>query len=728
MSGAAPPAGVPVDATDFYGDDVIADPVPYYARLRALGPVVWLPAQQAYALPRYAEVSAALRQPHLFSSAEGVSLNPRVNAVLKGSTLNSDPPDHDRTRAVTSVPLLPGALPEIESRVRAAADGLVDTLCRRGRFDAVTDFAQYLPVTIVAELVGLPEHGRDNMLKWASATFNLFANDNDRARAAFNDLAELARFLKTYGHPDRLKPGGWAQRIFERGEQAGLSFETCAQLMRDYINPSLDTTISATGQIVRLFADHPDQWTRLRAQPTLVDNAIEEAVRLATPIRAFSRVVSEDTRLAGVDLPRGARVIVIYASANRDERKFADPDRFDIGRDVHDHVGFGQGVHMCMGMHLARLEMRCLLEALMTRVTAFELLAEPTVAWNNTIRAYSRMPVRVVLDAAPRTRAVRRDPPSVTGWIEARVERVTDENNTVKAFELRRLDGTALPAFDAGAHIDVHIATGLVRQYSLCGTPATTPERYRIGVLREQASRGGSARLHTHVSVGSVLKISPPRNHFSLRDDDASAVLCAGGIGITPLLSMAAARSARGQPFVLHYFVRADAEPAFLDAVSALGDRAVVHRCGRAGLADVVSGWAAEANSGAHAYVCGPAGFIDSVVQLAKERGWAPDHLHTERFGAEIDTDGDPFEVHAARSGITVSVEPGETIVSAVARRGIEVPVSCQSGVCGTCLTRVLSGTPEHRDWVQTDREKAANDRVAVCCSRSRTRTLVLDL
>ncbi|MEM9601459.1 MAG: cytochrome P450/oxidoreductase [Pseudomonadota bacterium] len=721
-------SAVPSDPTDFYSDAVIADPVPYYARLRALGPVVWLPAQQAYALPRYAEVSTVLRQPLLFSSAEGVSLNPKVNAVLKGSTLNSDPPDHDRTRAVTSAPLLPGALPEIEPRVRAAADGLVDTLCRRGRFDAVTDFAQYLPVTLVAELVGLPENGRDNMLKWASATFNLFANDNARARAAFDDLADLARFLKTYGHPDKLKPGGWAQRIFERGAQAGLTFDTCAQLMRDYINPSLDTTISATGQIIKLFADNPDEWTRLREHPALVDNAIEEAVRLATPIRAFSRVVSEDTRLAGVALPRGARVIVIYASANRDERKFADPDRFDIGRDVHDHVGFGQGVHMCMGMHLARLEMRCLLEALMARVTAFEVLAEPTVAWNNTIRAFSRMPVRVVLDASPRSSAVQRTPPPAADWIEVRVERVTDETDSVRAFELRPHDGTRLPAFDAGAHIDVQIAPGLVRQYSLCDAPAAAPARYRIGVLREPGSRGGSEHLHTRVAAGTVLKISPPRNHFPLVDNDAPAVLCAGGIGVTPLLSMASALLAQGRPFAMHYFVRIDAEPAFRGGLSGLGDRVTVHRCGRAGVVDVVRSWAVSGQSGGQLYVCGPAGFIDVVLQSAAASGWAADQLHAERFGAEIDTDGDPFEVHAARRGVTVTVAPGETIVSALAERGIEVPVSCQSGVCGTCLTPVLSGTPEHRDWVQTDREKAANDRVAVCCSRARTRTLVLDL
>jgi cytochrome P450 len=249
----------PSDAEDFYADAVIRDPVPYYARLRELGPVVWLEQQQAYALTQYEPVTAALRNAATFQSGHGVSLSPKVNALLTGSTLNSDALEHDRTRIVTSAPLLPGALHVVRERIETAADQLVEILVARGEFDAIADFAQYLPVTIVAELVGLPNAGRENMLKWASATFNLFANDNARASAAFADLRELRAFLDEYGTPERLQPGGWAKRVFEVGPDAGLSIETCAQLMRDYINPSLDTTISATGHAIELFANNPDR-------------------------------------------------------------------------------------------------------------------------------------------------------------------------------------------------------------------------------------------------------------------------------------------------------------------------------------------------------------------------------------------------------------------------------------------------------------------------------------
>jgi len=284
---------VPTLDTDFYSDAVILDPYPVYATLRSLGPVVYLPQNDLYAVSRYEEVSSVLRQPLRFVSSRGVSPIPRVNDILVGSTLNSDPPIHDTTRAVTAEPLLPGALVDIEPQLKAAADGLIDTLCERGEFDAVTDLAQYLPITIVAELVGLPQAAdAQQMLTWASAAFNLFGTENARTEKAFTDLETLRDFLLEYGTPDKLKPGGWAKRIFEVGPERGLSQETCAQLMRDYINPSLDTTISTTGQLIKFLADNPAQWDLIRHDASLIPNAIEEGLPTATSASSRTRTPS----------------------------------------------------------------------------------------------------------------------------------------------------------------------------------------------------------------------------------------------------------------------------------------------------------------------------------------------------------------------------------------------------------------------------------------------------
>lgn len=718
---------LPVYDGDLYADDVIRDPYPVYARLRSMGPVVWLSQHQVYALPRYAEVASVLRQPKRFISSRGVSLNERTNRLLVGSTLNSDPPEHDVTRSITSEPLLPGALEAIAPRIRRAADGLVAELAQRGRFDAVSDFAQYLPVTIVAELVGLPEAARKKMLTWASATFNLFGPENERATAAFDDLRDLKAFLDEYGTPEKLKPGGWAQRIFKVGAERGIPFETCAQLMRDYINPSLDTTISSTGQAIKFFADQPEQWALVRERPELIPNAVEEVVRLASPIRAFTRFVAEDSEIAGAPIPQGARVMVMYASANRDERKFADPDRFDVTRDVHDHLGFGSGVHMCMGMHLARLEIVSLLQALARRVKTIALDGTPVVAMNNTIRAYASLPVVVEADdSAADTADAAPQPERET--LTVRVARRELAAQDVVAIELESADGGPLPPVEPGAHVDVRVTSELLRQYSLCNDP-TVSGRYRLGVLLDPNSRGGSAAVHATFHVGQVVEIGRPRNNFPLRLDAAHTVLFAGGIGITPILAMAHALHAAGRSFELHYCGRSVARLAFRDELERFGPRVQVHvDDGPESQHLHIDTVLADPAPDRHLYVCGPNGFMDFVTHAARRLGWSEDTVHLERFGAEVNTDGAPFTVVAARSNVSFEVQPGERIAEKLIEHGIEVRMSCQSGVCGTCVTRVIDGMPDHRDHVQTASEKASNRTITVCCSRSKTRRLVLDI
>jgi cytochrome P450/ferredoxin-NADP reductase len=647
---------------DFYSDAVILDPYPVYEQMRELGPVVYLPRHDLYALPRYDEVSEVLRQPLRFVNSRGVSPIPKVNDILVGSTLNSDPPDHDRTRAVTSEPLLPGALADIEPRLKSASDGLVETLCTRGEFDAIADFAQYLPVTIVAELVGLPQAvDSAQMLKWASATFNLFGTENARTDQAFEDLKDLRAFLLDYGRPEKLKDGGWAKRIFEVGQDRGIPYETCAQLMRDYINPSLDTTISTTGQIIKFFADHPDQWDLIRADASLIPNAVEEAVRMATPIRAFTRYAIEDSDVAGHTIPAGKRVIVMYASANRDPRKFTDPDRYDVTRDVHDHLGFGQGVHMCMGMHLARREIILLLEALRRRVSRFELLGEPVVAMNNTIRAYAKMPIKVHLAAD-----VLADTPTATDvenpWLDVTVANRTDVATDIIGLELTHTDGTPLPRFDAGAHVDVFVKSGLIRQYSLTGDPADG-SKYRLGILLDPTSRGGSTAIHKQFMQGQNIRIGRPRNNFPMHSNVAHTVLFAGGIGITPMLSMAYALQAQRASWELHYCGRTADRLAFKDELDQFGDKAHIHiDSGPKSQQIDINAVLATTAPDRHLYVCGPNGFMDFVVTSAQNSGWDAGCIHLERFGAEVNTDGAPFTVVAQKSGISFDVQPGETI------------------------------------------------------------------
>jgi vanillate O-demethylase ferredoxin subunit len=313
---------------------------------------------------------------------------------------------------------------------------------------------------------------------------------------------------------------------------------------------------------------------------------------------------------------------------------------------------------------------------------------------------------------------------------------------TSRSYELRAAAGGTLPSFEAGAHIDVHLGPSLVRPYSLCNSPQDNG-RYLICVRRDDAGRGGSRTLHDDLTVGRRLRISPPRNHFPLVAAERH-VLVAGGIGITPLLSMAEALAARGASFVLHHYTSSAAEAPLLERLqsSAFGERTVIHHSDQGD--SIRTGLPAELlvpEPDTAVYVCGPDGFMTHVVAKAAAAGWQPGQLHTERFapGAPPSTGGGEgdgakaevataFTVRIASTGTAYPVPADRTIAEVLTAHGVEVELSCEQGICGACLTTVLAGEPDHRDEVQTPDERAAGDRITICCSRARTPELLLGL
>ena len=386
----------PVCDIDFYSDAHVLDPVTAYHQMLAHGPVVRLPQNQLYAICGHTALTDALRHHRCFRSGKGVSINEDVNAMLIGSTLHSDPPEHDATRAITFGPLTPKALETVRAWIEEEANTIADQMVTKGRFDAARDLAPHLPLTIVRDLVGLNEHGKNNMLAWAGATFELMGDPGTRRSVAIDNLKNLRRFLEDPETLSALSPDGWANRATKIGVERGIAPKRAVELMRDYIAPSLDTTISAISYGMMLFATNPDQWKKLRANRSLVRNTIEEVVRLNTPIKAFSRYVAEDTAVCGFHLPKDTRVLMMVGAANRDPSRFDDPDRFDIERNTRGHVGFGHGVHACLGMHLARLEMSCLFNALADRIERFEMAGPTVPAINSSIYALESVPIRVV--------------------------------------------------------------------------------------------------------------------------------------------------------------------------------------------------------------------------------------------------------------------------------------------------------------------------------------------
>lgn len=319
---------------------------------------------------------------------------------------------------------------------------------------------------------------------------------------------------------------------------------------------------------------------------------------------------------------------------------------------------------------------------------------------------------------------------NVTQTLKVKVSRRWEVAQGIEAFEFIPIDPQEnLPSYEAGAHIDVHLPNGLVRQYSLCGQPDGR-NRYRIAVLNAVNGRGGSRGMHELILKNQLIEISPPRNAFRLQSDNQHKVLLAGGIGVTPLLAMAYELDRNLSSYELHYFVRSRNLVAFQSELDELNSSGCVFvhvddEPDRLSLAQVVM----NAPSGAHVYACGPKGFLSCIKETWQNMGRSHEYFHFESFSPAVITGGvSQFDVQIASTGLTVQVNVDETVVEALARHGVTIPISCEQGICGTCITGIKSGIPDHRDQYFDYAEHKRNDRFTPCCSRAKSSLLVLDL
>ncbi len=318
----------------------------------------------------------------------------------------------------------------------------------------------------------------------------------------------------------------------------------------------------------------------------------------------------------------------------------------------------------------------------------------------------------------------------MTDWLKVRIAERRIEAEDIAAFILEPADPPVLPHYEPGAHIDVKLPNGMVRQYSLCGTPAR-PDRFEIAVLREAAGRGGSACVHDQLQQGSEIEISAPRNLFPLTTQER-ALLFAGGIGITPILAMAEHLSRAGTDFEMHYCTRTAARAAFRSRLDTapFAPQVTYHFDDQPETALDVGSLLAGHRAGTHLYVCGPNGFMDHVLNNARAAGWPESAIHFERFSAPISGPGQDgaFEIEIEGSGRLVTVAADQSALEALADAGFDIPASCEQGICGTCVTPVVEGIPDHRDMFLSQAERAANDCFTPCCSRALTARLTIQL
>lgn len=318
--------------------------------------------------------------------------------------------------------------------------------------------------------------------------------------------------------------------------------------------------------------------------------------------------------------------------------------------------------------------------------------------------------------------------------IDVVVRAVGEQSPVVRSYELVAADGADLPAFTAGAHVDLHLANGMLRSYSLLGDPADS-SCYQIAVRRDDLGRGGSLHIHRQLACGQHLRISAPRNAFALDETAARTLLLAGGIGITPLLSMAHRLSVLGKPWELVYCGRERGQLAYVQAAAELasrgGGRFSLHIDAEAGSALDLAVLLAAQSEDTHVYCCGPAPMLEAfrAQQACRPQG----SLHWEYFAAapadaKAQSHAGSFAIELARSGAQLQVPAGRSILDVLLEAGHDIDYGCMEGVCGACRTPVLSGQPDHRDFVLSDAEKRSGDCIMLCCSRSHSPSLVLDL
>lgn len=381
---------------DPFSIEFFADPYPTHERLRETGPVVYLDKWNVFGVARYAEVHAVLNDPATFCSSRGVGLSDfakekpwRPQSII----LEADPPAHTRTRAVLNQVLSATVMRPLRERFAAAAAAKVDELLALKSFDAVACLAEAFPMSVFPDAMGLRQEGRENLLPYAGLVFNAFGPPNQLRQDAIDRSAPHQAYVAAQCQRENLVPEGFGGCIHARVDSGDITEAEAPLLVRSLLSAGIDTTVNGIGAAIYCLARFPDQFSRLRGDPTLARNAFEEAIRFESPVQTFFRTTTREVEISGHRIGEGEKVLMFLGAANRDGRRWENPDRYDIGRKTSGHVGYGSGIHMCVGQLVARLEGEVMMAALARKVASIEITGPVKRRYNNTLRGLESLPV-----------------------------------------------------------------------------------------------------------------------------------------------------------------------------------------------------------------------------------------------------------------------------------------------------------------------------------------------
>ncbi|WP_445489955.1 cytochrome P450 [Rhodopseudomonas sp. RCAM05734] len=391
-------SGIPHLDVDPFSTEFFSDPYPTHDLLREAGPVVYLDKWNVYAVARYAEVHAVLNDPLTFCSGRGVGLSDfakekpwRPQSII----LEADPPAHARTRAVLNQVLSASVVKRLREGFAAAAAAKVDELLKVKSFDAIADLAEAFPMSVFPDALGLKQEGREHLLPYAVVGFNAFGPPNELRQKALERSAPHQAYVQEQCQRENVAPEGFAGCIHARADTGDITGAEASLLVRALLSAGIDTTVNGIGAAVYCLARFPEQFALLRQDPTLARSAFEEAVRFESPVQTFFRTTTREVEISGHRIGEGEKVLMFLGAANRDPRRWDAPDSYDITRRTSGHVGFGSGIHMCVGQLVARLEGEVMLTALAQRIAKIEITGEPKRRFNNTLRGLDSLPVTV---------------------------------------------------------------------------------------------------------------------------------------------------------------------------------------------------------------------------------------------------------------------------------------------------------------------------------------------
>ena len=638
---------------DPFSQEFQADPFPVYRWMRDEAPVFHSEKWGWWALSRFEDVRAAATDPQTFLSYEGIDIDDTAKDQSgPGFLPDIDNPRHDQIRRMIQPRLLPNRIAEREDAVRAVVRGLIDVWRYRGTVDLAQELAWPMPNEVFFDLLGLPSaraEGRAQLERWVHELKDRKPDDARLTPVAKAATAGIQSYFVDLLHERRARPRNDLVTHLVTADIDGVPFaeedigpasEVLGLMMVLFLG-GVESTAGLTGTLFKLLAENPGQRALLRENPALIPDAVEEAIRLATPLQLVGRTAAREVTLHGVTIPAGGRVVLVYGAANRDERRFTDPDRFDVTRGRFRHLGFGEGMHGCLGAPLARLEAKVALEEALP-VLGDYTIAGPPERYRTTPNMYvwehlnlsfpvASFPVASVPAVSAEHEHHSAGVTVVTREFEAdvRVKSKVQAADGVVTLTLCEIGGSPLPRWSPGAHVDLILDGVPTRQYSLCGDPAD-PRQWRLGILRDADGGGGSRFVHDQLRAGEVVRVRGPRNNFGLADSPRYLFI-AGGIGITPILPMIAAAQAAAADWHLLYGGRQRGSMAFLDELARYGDRVTVAPQDETGLLDLDT-FLGSPRPDTLVYCCGPEPLLAAVEERC--RAWPPRSLRVERFSA----------------------------------------------------------------------------------------------